>query len=51
MAISDNFLEPYATISKDVMPDELLLAPKDHEIWSEAIKDKVKELPGEGKAR
>ena len=44
MDIAAKFLEPDGTISKDVMPDELHLAPKGYEIWSEAIKDKVKEL-------
>ena len=47
MDISAKFLEPDGTISKDVMPDSLHLAPKGYEIWSEAIKDKVKELLGE----
>jgi lysophospholipase L1-like esterase len=46
MDIAAKFLEPDATISKEVMPDELHLAPKGYEIWSEAIKDKVKELTG-----
>jgi len=41
------FLEPDGTISKDVMPDSLHLAPKGYEIWSEAIKDKLKELLGD----
>jgi lysophospholipase L1-like esterase len=47
MDIASKFLEPDATISKDVMPDHLHLSPKGYEIWSEAIKDKVKELMGE----
>ena len=47
MDISAKFLEPDGTISKDVMPDSLHLAPKGYEIWSEAIKDKVKELLGD----
>lgn len=51
MDISAKFLEPDGTISKDVMPDYLHLSPKGYEIWSEAIKDKVKELLGEAKAR
>jgi len=42
--ISAKFLEPDNTISKDVMPDHLHLAPKGYEIWSEAIQDKVKGL-------
>jgi beta-glucosidase len=42
--ISAKFLEPDGAISKDVMPDFLHLAPKGYEIWSEAIKDKVKAL-------
>ncbi len=42
MDISAKFLEADNTISKDVMPDHLHLAPKGYEIWSEAIKDKVK---------
>lgn len=45
--IASKFLEPDATISKDVMPDHLHLSPKGYEIWSEAIKEKVKELMGE----
>jgi lysophospholipase L1-like esterase len=44
MDISAKFLEPDGTISKDVMPDQLHLAPKGYEIWSEAIQDKVKAL-------
>lgn len=47
MDIAAKFLEPDASISKDVMPDHLHLAPKGYEIWSEAIKDKVKELLGD----
>lgn len=47
MDIAAKFLEPDATISKEVMPDELHLAPKGYEVWSEAIKDKVKELVGD----
>ncbi|MFM7244795.1 MAG: GDSL-type esterase/lipase family protein [Planctomycetaceae bacterium] len=47
MDISTKFLEPDGTISKDVMPDYLHLAPKGYEIWSEAIQDKVKELLAE----
>jgi len=42
MDISAKFLEQDGTISKAVMPDFLHLAPKGYEIWSEAIKDKVK---------
>lgn len=44
MDIGEKFLEPDKTIGKDVMPDYLHLSPKGYEIWSEAIKDKVKEL-------
>jgi lysophospholipase L1-like esterase len=51
MDISGRFLEPDGTISKDVMPDFLHLAPKGYEIWSEAIKDKVKALLAETGAR
>ena len=47
MDIAAKFLEPDATISKEVMKDFLHLTPKGYEIWSEAIKDKVKELMGE----
>ena len=47
MDIAAKFLEPDGTISKEVMPDELHLSPKGYEIWSAAIKDKVKELMGE----
>jgi lysophospholipase L1-like esterase len=51
MDITAKFLEPDATISKDAMlKDFLHLAPKGYEIWSEAIKDKVKELMGEAQA-
>jgi beta-glucosidase len=49
--ISAKFLEPDGTISKDVMPDFLHLAPKGYEIWSEAIKDKIKALLAEPKGR
>jgi lysophospholipase L1-like esterase len=49
MDISAKFLEPDNTISKEVMPDHLHLAPKGYEIWSEAIKDKVKEMLAEKK--
>lgn len=45
--ISAKFLEPDRTISKDVMPDHLHLSPKGYEIWSEAIKDKLKGLLSE----
>ena len=51
MDISAKFLEPDGTISKDVMPDFLHLAPRGYEIWSEAIKDKVKALLAETEAR
>jgi lysophospholipase L1-like esterase len=47
MDISAKFLEPDGAISKDVMPDFLHLSPKGYEIWSEAIKDKVKALLSE----
>ncbi len=47
MDISAKFLKPDGTISKDVMPDYLHLSPKGYEIWSEAIKDKVKDLVGD----
>lgn len=50
MDISAKFLEPDGTISKDVMPDFLHLAPKGYEIWSEAIKDKVMVLLAETEA-
>lgn len=49
--ISANFLEPDGTISKEVMPDFLHLAPKGYEIWSEAIQDKVKALLAETESR
>ncbi len=51
MDISAKFLEPDGTISKDVMPDFLHLAPKGYEIWAEAIKDKVKTLLAETESR
>lgn len=51
MDISTKFLETDGTISKDVMPDFLHLAPKGYEIWSEAIKDKVKALLAETEKR
>lgn len=35
--ISDKFLEPNGTISKEVMPDFLHLSQKGYEIWAEAI--------------
>ena len=46
MDIAAKFMEPDGTISKEVMPDELHLSAKGYEIWSAAIKDKVKELMG-----
>jgi lysophospholipase L1-like esterase len=46
MDIAAKFLEPDATISKEVMPDYLHLSPKGYDIWAAAIKDKVKELLG-----
>lgn len=49
MDISAKFLEADKTISKEVMPDHLHLAPKGYEIWSEAIKDKVKGMLAEKK--
>ena len=49
--ISAKFLEPDGAISKAVMPDFLHLAPKGYEIWSEAIKDKVKTLLAETERR
>lgn len=51
MDISAKFLEPDGAISKDVMPDSLHLAPKGYEIWSEAIKEKVKALLDETESR
>lgn len=45
--ISARFLEPDGTISKDVMPDSLHLAPKGYEIWAQAIQDKVTALLAE----
>lgn len=51
MDISAKFLEPDGTISKDVMPDSLHLAPKGYEIWSEAIQDKVRALLAETERR
>ena len=51
MDIAAKFVGPDATISKDVMPDYLHLSPKGYEIWSEAIKDKVKALLAETEAR
>jgi beta-glucosidase len=51
MDISAKFLEPDGAISKDVMPDFLHLSPKGYEIWSEAIKDKVKALVAETESR
>jgi lysophospholipase L1-like esterase len=46
MDISDKFIEPDGTISKEVMHDSLHLAPKGYDIWAEAISGKVKELVG-----
>lgn len=51
MDISAKFLEPDNTISKEVMPDHLHLAPKGYEIWSEAIKDKIKGMLAENTKR
>ena len=50
MDIADKFVGPDAKISQEVMKDYLHLTPKGYEIWSEAIKDKVKELMGEAQA-
>ncbi len=47
MDISAKFLEPDGTISKEVMHDSLHLAPKNYDIWAEAIGGKVRELVGE----
>lgn len=37
MDISAKLLEPGSTISRDVMHGSLDLAPKDYDIWAEAI--------------
>lgn len=42
--ISAKFLQPDRTISKEVMPDHLHLAPRGYEIWSEAIQDRVRAI-------
>jgi lysophospholipase L1-like esterase len=47
MDISDKFLEPDKSISKEVMHDYLHLAPKGYDIWTEAISGKLKELMGD----
>lgn len=44
----DKFLEPDATISKEVMHDFLHLAPKGYDIWAKAIAARVAEILGEG---
>ncbi len=51
MDIAAKFLEADGSISKDVMPDELHLAPKGYEIWAEAIQAKVRELLAEAETR
>ena len=44
--ISGKYLEADGTISKEVMPDFLHLAPKGYDIWAESISGKVKEIVG-----
>lgn len=44
MDISNKFLQPDGTISKEVMHDFLHLGSKGYDIWAEAINDKVKTL-------
>lgn len=51
MDIAAKFLEADGSISKDVMPDELHLAPKGYEIWAGAIQAKVRELLAEAETR
>jgi lysophospholipase L1-like esterase len=45
--ISDKFLEPDGTLSKDIMPDYLHLSEKGYEIWAKSIEAKVAELLGD----
>ena len=44
--ISDKFLEPDGTISKDIMPDFLHLTKKGYQIWADAVKEPINELLG-----
>jgi lysophospholipase L1-like esterase len=45
--ISDRFLEPDGTLSKDIMPDYLHLSEKGYDIWAKSIEPKVAELLGD----
>lgn len=47
--IGSKFLQQDKTISEEIMPDYLHLAPKGYQIWAEAMKPKLAELMGEKK--
>jgi beta-glucosidase len=47
--ISEKFLGPDGTLSKEIMPDLLHLSPQGYEIWAASIEPKVAELMGEKK--
>ena len=42
--LSQTFLQPDGTLSKEIAPDFLHLSPKGYELWARAIEPKVKEL-------
>lgn len=46
MDITAKYLQPDATISKEVMHDFLHLAPKGYDIWAESISGRIKEIVG-----
>lgn len=45
--ISQTFLQPDGTLTREVMPDLLHLSEKGYGMWAEAIEPKIKELLGE----
>ena len=42
--LSQTFLQPDGSLSKEIAPDFLHLSPKGYELWARAIEPKVKEL-------
>ncbi|HUY35099.1 MAG TPA: platelet-activating factor acetylhydrolase IB subunit [Pirellulales bacterium] len=49
--ISDKFLEPDGTLSKEIMPDLLHLSQRGYQIWAEAIDGKLAELGAVARAK
>jgi beta-glucosidase len=47
--ISDKFLSPDGTLSKEIMPDLLHLSPKGYQIWADSIEDSLAMLLEENK--